>query len=156
MDNLSTEAKVTSLTMIQGIVNRFSDKTSKLKGIYITVMSALLTVAITYILPKQTAETPYIYLILMSLVFLIICLCFLSLDRTFLYYGRIMRKIYDCKANDRRANGKKIKNYYKITPEFHYIKKRKLVSNRLSMTQVLFYIVPLFIFEVAIWVIGVK
>ena len=47
-------------------------------------MSALLTVAITYILPKQSAEVPFMYFEFIALIFLVIFLCFLSVDRKFL------------------------------------------------------------------------
>lgn len=156
MDNLSIEAKISSLTNLQGIINRFSDTSSKLKGIYITVMSALLTVAITYILPKQSSELPFMYTVLMSLIFFVVFFCFLSVDRTFLYYERIMRRVYDCKANDKKANGQAIDNYFEITSEFKQIKDSKKVSKKPSGTQWFFYGVPLIIFEISILIIGIK
>lgn len=153
MDNLSTEAKISSLTNIQDIINRFSDTSSKLKGIYITVMSALLTVAITYILPKGGAEIPFIYVVLMSLVFIVIFFCFLCVDRTFLYYERIMRKVYDHKANDKKTNGQDVDNYFEISSEFKYVKDSMTVSKKPSSTQWFFYGVPFIIFEVSILII---
>ena len=156
MDNLSTEAKISSLNNIQGIINRFSDTSSKLKGIYITVMSALLTVAITYILPKQSAEVPFMYCVFMALIFFVIFLCFLSVDRKFLYYERIMRKVYDHKANDKKANGQAIDNYFEISSEFKHVMDSKKVSKKPSSTQLFFYGVPFIIFEVSILIIGLK
>jgi len=156
MDNKSKEAKIASLTNIQGIINRFSDVSSKSKGIYITVMSALLTVTITYLLPKQDAEMQVMYLILISLIFLVVFLCFLTVDTTYLYYERIMRKVYDNKANDKCNDGGEIKNYFEITTEFNLIKKSKLVSRTPSSTQLFFYTIPFIIFEISIFVIWVK
>lgn len=162
MDNKSTEAKIASLTNIQGIINRFSDVSSKLKGIYITVMSALLTVAITYLLPKQDADMPLMYLVLIALIFLVVFLCFLSVDVTYLYYERIMRKVYDNKANDKCHDEREIekyieiKNYFEITSEFNLIKKNKLVSKKPSSTQLFFYTIPFFIFELSILAIWMK
>lgn len=156
MDNKSKEAKIASLTNIQGIINRFSDVSSKLKGIYITVMSALLTVTITYLLPKQDTEMQVMYLILISLIFLVVFLCFLTVDTTYLYYERIMRKVYDNKANDKCNDGGEIKNYFEITTEFNLIKKSKLVSKTPSSTQLFFYAIPFIIFEISIFVIWVK
>ncbi|WP_368909400.1 hypothetical protein [Proteus penneri] len=156
MDNKSIEAKIASLTNIQGIINRFSDVSSKLKGIYITVMSALLTVAITYLLPKQDADMPLMYLLLMALIFFVIFLCFLSVDSTYLYYERIMRKVYDAKANDKCHDGSEIKNYFEITNEFNLIKNNKVVSRKLSLTQLFFYGVPFLIFELSIFSIWMK
>ncbi|HHR6016710.1 TPA: hypothetical protein ACS7Z7_000312 [Providencia alcalifaciens] len=156
MDNKSIEAKIASLTNIQGIINRFSDVSSKLKGIYITVMSALLTVAITYLLPKQDADMPLMYLLLMALIFFVIFLCFLSVDSTYLYYERIMRKVYDAKANDKCHDGSEIKNYFEITNEFNLIKNNKVVSRKLSLTQLFFYGVPFLIFELSMLSIWMK
>ena len=156
MDNLSTEAKISSLNNIQGIINRFSDTSSKLTGIYITLMSALLTVAITYILPKQSAEVPFMYFVFIALIFLVIFLCFLSVDRKFLYYERIMRKVYDHKANDKKANGQAIDNYFEISAEFKHVMDSKKVSRKPSSTQLFFYGVPFIIFEVSILIIGLK
>lgn len=156
MDNLSAEAKIASLNNIQAIINRFSDTSSKLKGIYITVMSALLTVAITYILPKQSAEIPFKYVLLISLIFFVVFLCFLSVDRTFLYYERIMRKVYDHKANDKKYNGQEIDNYFEISSEFKNVKDSNKVNKKPSGTQWFFYGVPFIIFEASILIIGLK
>ncbi|HFT2752587.1 TPA: hypothetical protein ACHV8U_005705 [Klebsiella quasipneumoniae] len=156
MDNISKEAKIASLANIQGIVNRFSDISSKLKGIYITVMSALLTVAITYMLPKEGAEISSMYITLIALIFLVVFLCFLSVDSTYLYYERIMRKVYDAKANDKCCNGEDVKNYFEITEEFKYTKDNKLVSRMPSLTQWFFFLVPFIIFEISIAAIWMK
>lgn len=154
--NTSKEAKIAALGNIQGIVNRFSDISSKLKGIYITVMSALLTVAITYILPKENIDVPLMYVLLIEIIFLVVFLCFLSVDSTYLYYERIMRKVYDAKANDKCNDDSPIKNYFEITEEFKYVKKSESVSRMPSLTQLFFFGVPFIIFELSILAIWVK
>jgi len=156
MNNLSIEAKIASLANIQGIINRFSDTSSKLKGVYITVMSALLTVAVTYILPKQTQDMSLVYVGLIALIFLVVFICFLSLDSTFLYYERLMRSVYDNKARDKKSDGGDVTNYFEITDDFKLIKKGGKVSRMPSKTQWFFYGVPFLLLEISILVIGIK
>lgn len=51
--NDSKEAKIATLSNIQSIINRLADTSSKLKATYITIVSAILTVFMTYIIPKK-------------------------------------------------------------------------------------------------------
>ncbi|MFO5855034.1 hypothetical protein, partial [Klebsiella pneumoniae] len=51
--NDSKEAKIATLSNIQSIINRLADTSSKLKATYITIISAILTVFMTYIIPKK-------------------------------------------------------------------------------------------------------
>nr|WP_181411755.1 hypothetical protein [Salmonella enterica] len=53
MNNESMEAKIASLNNIQSIINRLAETSSKLKATYITIISAVLTIVIAYVIPQK-------------------------------------------------------------------------------------------------------
>ncbi|WNJ77920.1 hypothetical protein RJE46_14895 [Cedecea neteri] len=140
--NNSKEAKIASLNNIQSIINRLADTSSKLKSAYITIVAALLTVVITFILSKPNDEVPQNYKLYTIFVFLILCVSFMLIDSYYLHYERVMRKVYDAKANDKITCCCVEINYFDITGEYTRIKKDGVVKSFPSKSQFLFYGIP--------------
>ncbi|WP_130947248.1 hypothetical protein [Klebsiella pneumoniae] len=151
--NDSKEAKIATLSNIQSIINRLADTSSKLKATYITIISAILTVFMTYIIPKKEGiEGPFnpedkLYSII---IFLVIFLAFLLIDSYYLRYERVMRKVYDSKARDIPDNINSAINYFDISATYKKILKEGGVSYMPSKSQFLFYFIPFLVISITI------
>lgn len=158
MNNESIEAKIASLNNIQSIINRLAETSSKLKTTYITIISAALTVVITYVIPQKTvpaenfSTNEKLYSIL---IFLIITLAFMLIDSYYLRYERAMRKVYDLKAEDKKVNEEKL-NYFEISNAFKDALKNHKIKLRPSRSQFIFYVIPFVVIAISIAVLATR
>jgi len=158
MNNESMEAKIASLNNLQSIINRLADTSSKLKSTYITIVSAVLTLVITYIIPQKaipaenftTEEKMY-----SILIFLIIAIAFLLIDSYYLRYERAMRKVYDLKSEDTKDSQGKI-NYFEISKTFQHVLQNHNVKATPSRSQFLFYAIPFIAIAISIAVLAMR
>lgn len=161
MENNSIEAKIASLNNIQNIINRLADTSSKVKGLYVTLLSALLTIVMTYILPKQGSVDIKLYYF-SAVIFFIVYACFFYIDNEYLKSERLMRSVYDDKANDIKKGNGKI-NYFDITGP--YLEKKDKKKNKdknkdkdkdkkkSNKSQLYFYLVPFALIELILIII---
>jgi D-alanyl-lipoteichoic acid acyltransferase DltB (MBOAT superfamily) len=149
----NSKAKISTLSNIQSIINRLADTSSKLKATYITIISAILTVFMTYIIPKkESIENTFnpedkLYGII---IFLVIFLAFLLIDSYYLRYERVMRKVYDSKARDIPDNINSNINYFDISATYKKILEEGGVSYMPSKSQFLFYFIPFLVISITI------
>lgn len=155
MNNSSIEAKIASLNHLQTIINRLSDTSSKVKGLYVTLISALLTVVLTYLVPKIGEGMELSVYFFSSLIFLLIYGCFFYMDVEYLKDERIMRSVYDSKARDLHGDDGD-QNYFDITKPFLEKKKAGDINSKPSKRQVIFFTVPFILIELCLLVIWVK
>ena len=155
MSNSSMEAKVASLNNLQLIINRLSDTSSKVKGLYVTLISALLTVVLTYLVPKSGGGIELSVYFFSSIIFLLVYGCFFYIDVEYLKDERIMRAVYDSKAKDLHYDVKN-PNFFDITSMFIEKKKSGGVNSKPSKRQVIFFTLPFFLIELCLLVIWVK
>lgn len=158
MNNESMEAKIASLNNIQSIINRLAETSSKLKATYITIISAVLTIVIAYVIPQKPVASENfttnekLYSIL---IFLIITLAFMLIDSYYLRYERAMRKVYDLKAEDTKDSAGKI-NYFEISNAFNYVLKNQNIKSRPSRSQFIFYVIPFLAIAFSIAVLATR
>lgn len=155
MSNSSIEAKVASLNNLQLIINRLSDTSSKVKGLYVTLISALLTVVLTYLVPKSGGGVELSVYLFSSIIFLLVYGCFFYIDVEYLKDERIMRAVYDSKARDLHTDERN-PNFFDITGMFIEKKKSGKVNSKPSKRQVIFFTVPFILIELCLLVIWVK
>ena len=119
------------------------------------MISALLTVVLTYLVPKSGGGIELSVYFFSSIIFLLVYGCFFYIDVEYLKDERIMRAVYDSKARDLHHDiGNP--NFFDITSMFIEKKKSGSVNSKPSKRQVIFFTIPFLLIELCLLVIWVK